>query len=187
MPNDLIISDRLNHRKRFMDDPGKMIVLLLSIILLSACRPDKSDKSFEPVSFSKVTITDHFWSLKMDTNRINGIPGCFSACNYALVNFDIISGTSDARREGTLASDSDVYKIIQGVAHALDHSPDPNLKAFTDTLIDRIAVAQEPDGYLNTYFSGLAVKRTGNGSLPFAAVPYYSWCNRGPNAMREWW
>lgn len=134
----------------------KLSILLLPLITLTlvpACDPGSRSGSFDPVPFSRVTVDDDFWTPRIDSNRINGIPGCFAACNYSLVNFDIAAGHSNATREGTLASDSDVYKIIQGVAHALDHDRDARLEAFTDSLIERIAAAQEPDGYLDTYFT----------------------------------
>ena len=46
--------------------------------------------------------------------------------------------------------DSDVFKIIEGASYALAIKPDPALDAYVDTLIAKIAKAQEPDGYLYT-------------------------------------
>jgi len=52
-----------------------------------------------------------------------------------------------------LANDSDVYKVIEGAAYSLQHHLDGELEAYVDKLIDRIIAAQQPDGYLNTYFT----------------------------------
>jgi uncharacterized protein len=44
--------------------------------------------------------------------------------------------------------DTDVYKVIEGAAYALSVHPDPKLEAYVDGLIEKIAAAQEKDGYL---------------------------------------
>ncbi len=49
--------------------------------------------------------------------------------------------------------DSDVAKVLEGVAYALAQSPDPELEKYYDDLIDLIVSAQQPDGYLNTHFT----------------------------------
>ena len=54
---------------------------------------------------------------------------------------------------GKYYDDSDVYKWVEAVAHALAAQPDTTLVAMVDDVIDEIAAAQEPDGYLNTYFT----------------------------------
>ena len=46
--------------------------------------------------------------------------------------------------------DTDVYKVIEGAAYTLSVQPDPKLEAYVDDLIEKIAAAQEPDGYLYT-------------------------------------
>ncbi len=126
-----------------------------SIIILVSCSKttENSFPAFTPVPYQDVVITSGFWKAKIDSNQQNGIPSCFNSCDYSLVNFDIAAGVSDAKREGTEATDSDVYKVIQGAAHALDHHPDPPLEQFVDSLIDRIGAAQWEDGYLNTYWT----------------------------------
>ncbi len=127
----------------------------LLLLLVSSCTRESqpSFPAYSPVSYKQVTITDDFWLAKIDSNQQNGIPSCFESCDYSLENFDIAAGLSDSTRKGTEATDSDVYKIIQGAAHALDHHPDPVLELFIDSLINRIEAAQWEDGYLNTYWS----------------------------------
>lgn len=67
-------------------------------------------------------------------------------------NFDIAS-KKIGKHKGNVAGDSDVYKIIQGAAYALSNTPDRELELIIDSLIDRIVAAQEPDGYLFTYWT----------------------------------
>lgn len=121
---------------------------------LVACQTEHMHQpGFKPVSYLDVEITSPFWKAKIDSNLQNGIWGCFESCDHSLENFDIAAGVSDSTHKGTNASDSDVYKIIQGAAHALDHQRDPDLELFVDNLIARIGAAQEPDGYLFTPWS----------------------------------
>ncbi len=138
--------------KRIPNIHYAFFTLVIFSQFLFSCQPTHQPPGFEPVHFSEVEIGSDFWSAKIDSNHQNGIPGCFESCDHSLVNFDIAAGISDSVRKGTEATDSDVYKIIQGAAHALDHRPDHELEAYIDRLIDRIAAAQEDDGYLNTYF-----------------------------------
>ena len=49
---------------------------------------------------------------------------------------------------GIYFNDSDVYKWLEAAAS----SNDPKLQKMIDDTIDVIAAAQQPDGYLNTYF-----------------------------------
>ena len=49
-------------------------------------------------------------------------------------------------------SDSDVAKWLEGVAYSLAVKPDNELEARADEIIDIIEKAQQPDGYLDTFF-----------------------------------
>jgi DUF1680 family protein len=46
--------------------------------------------------------------------------------------------------------DTDPYKVLEGASYALTVKPDPKLDAYLDSVIAKIAAAQEPDGYLYT-------------------------------------
>ncbi len=63
--------------------------------------------------------------------------------------------------------DSDTGKWLETVGNLLATHPDPALEKEADELIDLIATAQQPDGYLNTYFTVLE--------------PEYKWKN-----LRDW-
>src|SRR5262249_4563161 len=45
------------------------------------------------------------------------------------------------------------YKMLEGIAYTLAGRRDPDLERRTDEIIDKIAAAQQPDGYLNTYYT----------------------------------
>jgi len=49
--------------------------------------------------------------------------------------------------------DSDIAKWLEAASYVLASNPDPELEARVDGVIAKLAQAQQPDGYLNSYFS----------------------------------
>ena len=111
------------------------------------------DPVIEKVSFQNVTIKDNFWCPKIEKNRMAGISSALQQSSHSIENFDIAARKKKGLHKGNVASDSDVYKIIQGAAYALHHTPDKALEIKVDSIIDRILAAQQPDGYLFTYWT----------------------------------
>lgn len=54
---------------------------------------------------------------------------------------------------GMVFQDSDAAKWIEAAAYSLAVFPDSRLEEEVDELIDKIAAAQDSDGYLNTYYT----------------------------------
>ncbi len=115
-------------------------------------KDDLTNSIIENVSFRNVIIKDNFWRPKIEINRVTGIRHALQQASNSIENFDIAAGKSNAAHKANMASDSDVYKIIQGAAYALHHTADKELEATIDSVIDRIVAAQQPDGYLFTYW-----------------------------------
>lgn len=107
------------------------------------------------VPFQQVHLRDGFWSPRIETNRTATIQANLHQCEISgrLRNFDVAAGRVKGKHEGFLYNDSDVYKMLEGIAYALTSERDPSLEARADKIVDSIAAAQQPDGYLNTYFT----------------------------------
>ncbi len=107
---------------------------------------------YTPIPFTNVTINDAFWSPRIETNRTVTIDYDFQKSEETgrLTNFDKAAGRMAGDHEGIFFNDSDVFKIIEGAAYSLHLHPDRELEHYLDHLIERIAAAQEPDGYLYT-------------------------------------
>ncbi len=73
--------------------------------------------------------------------------------SHAIENFKIAAGLSEGEFYGMVFQDSDVAKWLEGVAYSLVIKPDADLEKRADEIIDIVAKAQQPDGYLNTYFT----------------------------------
>jgi hypothetical protein len=110
------------------------------------------DYPITPVTFTEVTFDDRFWLPRLTTNREVTIPYDFRKCEQTgrIDNFAKAAGLMDGPHEGIFFNDSDVFKIVEGAAYSLSLHRDPELDAYLDDLIAKIAGAQEEDGYLYT-------------------------------------
>jgi uncharacterized protein len=108
---------------------------------------------FKPIPFTDVNVQDAFWSKRLETNRKVTIPYDFQKCEETgrIDNFDRAAGKMPGTLEGVFPfNDSDVFKIIEGAAYSLQVHPDPELEIYIDGIIEKIAAAQEEDGYIYT-------------------------------------
>ncbi len=105
-----------------------------------------------PVPFTHVRLSDDFWRPRLEINRTVTIPACFERCRETgrIDNFAKAAGRLDGPHAGQRYDDSDVFKVIEGAAYSLAVHPDPTLRGFVEGLVELIAAAQEPDGYLFT-------------------------------------
>ena len=109
-----------------------------------------------PVSSGRVEVADGFWAERMQGMRAHGLDRQFAQCEVTgrLRNFERAAGRLEGEFEGRYYNDSDVYKWLEAASYALAREPSAELRARVDGVIDVIAAAQRPDGYINTYFSG---------------------------------
>ncbi len=114
-----------------------------------------SAESLTAVPFHEVHITDGFWSQRIHTNRAATIEANLRQCEITgrIRNFAVAGKLVEGKHKGLLFDDSDLYKVIEGIAYTLTTRRDAELEKRTDAIIDQIAAAQQPDGYLNTYYT----------------------------------
>ncbi|HET6215962.1 MAG TPA: beta-L-arabinofuranosidase domain-containing protein [Acidobacteriaceae bacterium] len=101
-----------------------------------------------------VTITPGFWSRRRQTNVESSIPSMRQELvdHGRMDNFLRLEGKSTAPQRGPVYSDSDIYKWLEAVGFALQSGPLPELRGPSEEMIRQVVAAQEPSGYLNTYF-----------------------------------
>jgi DUF1680 family protein len=130
---------------------------------------------------STVKVTDQFWQsyrqlvrqrmipyqwgvindqikVKIETENDN-TPLAATEYSHAMQNLKIAAGQASGDFYGFWFQDSDVYKWLEAAAYSLAEQFDADLKAKADSVITLIAEAQEPDGYLDTYFQIRAPQR----------------------------
>ena len=153
-----------------------MKTILTSIVLAAASiMPATAQKTktlsngypFSQVPFTSVKIAhDSFWGNRLQAAREVTIPLAFSKCEteHRYKNFEMAAYTLQhpghkgletkewnvSKFMGFSFDDTDVYKTIEGASYILQTYPDKKLKAYIDSVLDVVAAAQEPDGYLYT-------------------------------------
>jgi uncharacterized protein len=118
-------------------------------------------KQSRTLPLQNVTVADPFWSKYQQLVRDVVIPYQWEALNdrvpdaapsHAMRNFRIAAGLEKGEFYGFVFQDTDVAKWLETVSYCLMLKPDPALAELVDEVIAVIAQAQQPDGYLNTYY-----------------------------------
>ncbi len=91
-------------------------------------------------------VLPYQWEVLND--RVPNVPA-----SYCLQNFRIAAGQAQGQRLGTVFQDTDAYKWLEAVAYSLAARPDEALSRHADEVIALICAAQQPDGYLDTYYT----------------------------------
>ncbi|HPE21527.1 MAG TPA: glycoside hydrolase family 127 protein [Bacteroidales bacterium] len=137
---------------------NRIAVILIASVILASCGNNPASQDTEQTgwlvtpSLQAVTVTDDFWKPIIDRNRTITIPYIFEKCEETgrIDNFAIAGGLKKGKHTGERYNDSDVFKIIEGACYSLLEAPDPELRAYADSLVTLVAEAQEDDGYLYT-------------------------------------
>src|SRR5690606_19983315 len=111
----------------------------------------QTDAAFEAVNFSRVHVTDNFWKPRMQKVASATLDACIyqtETKTTRMRNFEKVARKQGEKHEEIYYDDSDVYKALEAMAYALQTHPNAALEAKADEWIDKIAAAQEPDGYL---------------------------------------
>lgn len=128
-------------------------ILLSGVSQTSAQKTPSRDYPIQPVSFTNVRVNDHFWAPRIELNQKVTIPIAIYQCYKTgrVENFKIAARLTKGKFQSEYPfDDSDLYKIIEGASYSLQTNPDKQLESRIDSVINYIALAQEPDGYLYT-------------------------------------
>lgn len=137
------------------------LLLAASAFLLQGCQTSKEDikeqplKMIEQIDFSHVKINDNFWSPRLSKHVSATLPVCIDQIENQtgrIRNFENAT-KGEEEHSGIFFDDSDVYKALEGMAYSLINNPDPELEKKADEWIDKFAAAQQPDGYINTFYT----------------------------------
>lgn len=137
------------------------LLLAASAFLLQGCQTSKEDikeqplKMIEQIDFSHVKINDNFWSPRLSKHVSATLPVCIDQIENQtgrIRNFEN-AAKGEGEHSGIFFDDSDVYKALEGMAYSLINNPDPELEKKADEWIDKFAAAQQPNGYINTFYT----------------------------------
>lgn len=142
-------------------------------------------ETFESASLGKASITAGFWADWQRRNRETTIPYVLDKCDETGRTASLrLAWDEDADWRPHPFYDSDIAKAVEAAAYSLHEHPDADLQARVDGYVELFARAQQPDGYLNSYYTQTGIdKRWTNlrdmhelycaGHLFEAAVAYY--------------
>ena len=147
-------------------------LILLSVMLCLSIQAKKeatrsNGYPISQVPFTAVKVTPNtFWGDRIHAAREVTIPLAFQKCEetHRYENFNMAAYTLQhpgheglktpkwdvSKFMGFSFDDTDVYKTIEGASYVLQTYPDKKLQAYIDSVLDIVAAAQEPDGYLYT-------------------------------------
>ncbi len=129
--------------------------LLLSFFLQAFLFGQNEHVKINIVNFSNVVITDAFWKPKIDKVATKTLDACIFQTEFKtgrIRNFEKVARNKGEKHEGIYFDDSDVFKAIEAMAYSIKNTGSKTLEKKADEWIDKIAAAQQPDGYLNTYY-----------------------------------
>jgi DUF1680 family protein len=113
-----------------------------------------SHSSYRVLANGAVKITDGFWAERQAVNHKVSLKHGFAMLNKAgnIHNLKMAAGFESGQYRGMNFSDETVYKWLEGLGWELGRMPDEELQALADEVISIIAAAQQPNGYLNSYY-----------------------------------
>ncbi|MEJ5310825.1 MAG: beta-L-arabinofuranosidase domain-containing protein [Anaerolineae bacterium] len=102
----------------------------------------------------KVKLTGGFWFEKQAINRRVSLRHGYRMLVQSgnLNNLRLAVGAGEGAYRGPVFMDSDVYKWLEAASLDLANDRDPELEALVDEVIALVAAAQQPDGYINSYY-----------------------------------
>lgn len=116
--------------------------------------------AIRPLKLNDIRITDELWShyrrivdevaLPLQLSYLEAAEPEGSGC---LQNFRIAAGQVKGERSGVVFLDTDLYKWLEAASYAIESGGGRNFENRLDELIELIAQAQQPDGYINTYYT----------------------------------
>lgn len=147
----------------------RLSIFVLGLMLMQGLAAQKTSNGYpiSQVPFTSVKVTPGtFWGERIRAAREVTIPLAFSKCEttHRYENFNMAAYTLQhpgheglktpkwdvSKFMGFSFDDTDVYKTIEGASYVLQTYPDAKLKQYIDSVLDIVAAAQEPDGYLYT-------------------------------------
>jgi DUF1680 family protein len=116
-----------------------------------------STSIWRPLGAGEIQITGGLWGQKQQLNADTILEHCESWMESIgwIGNFDrAAAGTIGTAHSGIEFVDSEIYKLLEAMAWELGREYSGDLDRRYQALVERVAAAQQPDGYLHTSFGG---------------------------------
>ena len=147
-----------------MEKRAFLLIGMTALTLTASAAKESPTAPIQEVAFTQVHLNDGFWSPRIEINRTVSIPSAFHECevNGRFDNFAIAAGLIEGEHRGDFSfDDTDPYKVIEGASYSLAVHYDAKLAHYLCSVINIIAQAQEPDGYLTTCVTNKCTRLSG--------------------------
>lgn len=106
------------------------------------------------IEFNDVKIEDDFWNERIRVVQEVTIPFLldFAEKQGKVDNFRIVAGKKQGKLSIYNAPDSEIYKLIEAAGYSFSYKKNRMLEQRIDSIIEDIADAQSPTGYLYTQY-----------------------------------
>ena len=110
--------------------------------------------SYKVLPHGAIKFTNGFWAERQTVNHKVSLKHGYAMLNKAgnLHNLEMAAGLEPGTYRGMNFADENIYKWLEALGWELGRSPDAELQALADEVISLVAAAQQPDGYLNSYY-----------------------------------
>ena len=145
----------LNLKPRFI---WSAIVCAFAGVAVAMCGSEdvsntKVEESLTQIPFNQVTLTDNFWLPRLQIQKKTLVPFSLEKTEPAVENLRRVGAYLRGEKvteqfTGPYYVASDLFKVMEGAACLLTLEKDAELEKQMDEIIDVIAAAQAPDGYL---------------------------------------
>jgi DUF1680 family protein len=127
----------------------------------------KSMRKYSPVNFANVSVEGDFWRERLETVLTKTVPSQYEQLkqNGILESLSLPQPPPPLRIPRNhhnfttqIFWDSDIGKWIEAASYALSHRRDAAIEAKIDAIVEQLAKAQLPDGYLNLWYIGREIE-----------------------------
>lgn len=117
-------------------------------------------KNYRRPQLNKVTPDDFILKRAIETDKNVTIPASIAKC-YETGRIDAfkLNWQEGQPNKPHIYWDSDVAKVLEGIANILSIYPDEELEAEYDRIVSLIISSQQPDGYINSYYTTVAPEK----------------------------
>src|SRR5262245_35912085 len=107
-----------------------------------------------PLALQQVQINGGFWQARQRMNAQVTIPAIYQQCQETgRLEAWKLEWRHGMPNKPHVFWDSDVAKWLEAACYSLITHPNPARASQVEAVVDLIAKAQRPDGYLNTHFT----------------------------------
>jgi uncharacterized protein len=107
-----------------------------------------------PVPHTAVRFDGHFWGSRLEINRTVTIPAVYRKLKeHGQIDALRMDWKPGMPKKPHIFWESDIAKWMEAAAYSLAVHADPELETAMDALVAALGKVQQPDGYLNVYFT----------------------------------